>query len=84
LAALTASVPELAEVQDKLVAEGERVLLQMLTLVTSGPELEADKRMLSGSVLQSALLHGQPPSNEVIAATIDLLLRGLDARPSHP
>jgi hypothetical protein len=36
---------ELAEVQDKLVAEGERVLLQMLTPVTSGPELEADKRM---------------------------------------
>ena len=30
-------------------------------------------RMLSGSVLQNALLHGQLPSDEVIAATVDLL-----------
>ncbi len=36
-------------------------------------------RMLSGSVLHSALLHGQLPSDDV-AATVDLLLRGLGAR----
>jgi AcrR family transcriptional regulator len=81
LAALTTSVPELAAVRDKLVAEGERVLLQLLTPVAHGTELEAAMRMLSGSVLQSALLHGQLPSDEVLAATVDLLLRGLDAPP---
>ena len=84
LAALTTSVPELAAVRDKLVAEGERVLLQLLAPAAQGPELEAAMRMLSGSVVQSALLHGQLPSDEVIAATVDLLLRGLDARPSSP
>jgi AcrR family transcriptional regulator len=78
LAALTTSVPELAAVRDTLIAEGERVLLQLLTPVAQGSELEAAMRMLSGSVLQSALLHGYLPSDDVIAATVDLLLRGLD------
>jgi AcrR family transcriptional regulator len=81
LAALTVSVPELAQVRDKLVAEGERVLLQLLTPVAHGTELEAAMRMLSGAVLHSALMHGQLPSDDVIAATVDLLLRSLDARP---
>lgn len=36
-------------------------------------------RMLSGSVLHSALLHGQLPSDEVTPATVDLLFRGLTA-----
>ena len=87
LAALTTSIPELAGIRDKLVAEGERVLLQLLTPVVQGVELEASMRMLSGSVLQSALLHGELPSDDVIAAAVDLLLRGLDVRPlgsAHP
>jgi AcrR family transcriptional regulator len=79
LAALTTSIPELADIRDQLVAEGERVLLQLLKPVAQGATLEAAMRMLSGSVLQNALLHGQLPSDEVIAATVDLLLRGLDA-----
>jgi AcrR family transcriptional regulator len=79
LAALTISIPELAAVRDKLVAEGERVLLELLTPLAHGAELEAAMRMLSGSVLQSALLHGELPSDEVIEATVDLLLRGLSA-----
>jgi AcrR family transcriptional regulator len=81
LAALTTSIPELAAVRDRLVAEGEQVLLQLLAPVVSGPELEAAMRMLSGSVLHSALMHGQLPSDDVITAVVDLLLRGLDATP---
>jgi AcrR family transcriptional regulator len=77
LATLTISVPELAEVRDRLVAGGERVLLQLLTPVAHGTELEAAMRMLSGSVLHSALMHGQLPTDDVIAAVVDLLLRGL-------
>jgi AcrR family transcriptional regulator len=85
LAALTTSIPELAAVRDRLVAEGERVLLELLTPVAHGTRLEAAMRMLSGSVLQNALLHGQLPSDEVIEATVDLLLRGLglDAPPAR-
>ncbi len=82
LAALTTSIPELAGVRDAVVAEGERVLLQLLTPVVQGTELEAAMRMLSGSVLHSALMHGQPPGDDVIAAVVDLLLRGLQARPA--
>jgi AcrR family transcriptional regulator len=82
LAALSTSVPELPAVRDQLIAEGERVLLQLLTPVAHGAELEAALRMLSGSVLQSALLHGYLPDDDVIAAAVDLLLRGLDARDS--
>ena len=78
LAALTASVPGLAEVRDRLVAEGERVLRQLRAPVAGGTELEAATMMLSGSVLQSALLHGRLPSDDVIAATVDLMLRSLD------
>jgi len=81
LAALTTSIPELAEVRDRLVTEGERVLLQLLAPVAHGPELEAAMRMLSGSISHSALMHGELPTDEVIAATVDLLLRGLDAVP---
>ena len=77
LATLAMSVPEMADVRDRLVAEGERVLLELLTPVVQGPRLEGAMRMLSGSVLQSALLHGQLPSDEVIASTVDILLNGL-------
>jgi AcrR family transcriptional regulator len=80
LAALSTSVPELAAVRDRLVAEGERVLLGLLTPLAQGARLEAAMRMLSGSVLQNALLHGQLPSDDVIEATVDLLVDGLSAR----
>ena len=39
LATLAMSVPEMADVRDRLVAEGERVLLGLLT-----PVLTADRR----------------------------------------
>ncbi len=84
LAALTTSIPELAEVRDKLVTEGERVLLQLLTPVAYGPRLEAAMRMLSGSISHTALMHGQLPTDEVITATVDLLLSGLDITPATP
>ena len=77
LASLSMTMPQMAAVRDKLVAEGERVLLSLLEPVVQGAQLEAAMRMLSGSILQNALLHGVLPSDEVIAETVDLLLRGL-------
>lgn len=77
LSDLTHSVPELLEVRDKLVADGERTFREVLAPVLQGAELEAATLMLCGAVLHSALLHGQPPADDVIASTVDLLLRGL-------
>jgi hypothetical protein len=42
--------------------------------------LQRRSPMLSGSVLRSALMHGELPSDDVIAATFDLLLCGLGVR----
>lgn len=77
LSDLTHSVPELVEVRDKLVADGEQTFREVLAPVLQGAELEAATLMLCGAVLQAGLLHGQPPSDDVIEFTVDLLLRGL-------
>jgi hypothetical protein len=34
--------------------------------------------MLNGAILHSALMHGRPPADDVIAAAVDLTLRGVD------
>jgi AcrR family transcriptional regulator len=74
LVTLTTTDPELADVRDKLVADGERVLRQLLGPILDGPALEAAVLMLSGAILNSALFHGELPSDSVIAATVDLVL----------
>lgn len=73
---LTHSVPELVGVRDRLVADGERVMRELLAPFLQGDELEAAVLMLCGAVLHAALMHGQPPDDEVIEATVDLVLRG--------
>jgi AcrR family transcriptional regulator len=75
LADLAGSVPELAAVRDRLVAEGEEVLRGLLAQALAGAELEAATLMLSGAVLHSALMHGRLPPDEVIAAAVELVLR---------
>jgi AcrR family transcriptional regulator len=80
---LTASVPELVEVRDKLVADGERIVRALLEPVLDGAELEAATLMLCGAVLHGALMHGRPPGDDVIESAVDLTLRGL-GRSSSP
>jgi AcrR family transcriptional regulator len=82
LADLAASDAELAEVRDRLVAEGERVLRQVLASRPDGPEREAALLMLCGVVLYSALLHGRLPDDDVVGASVDIVLRGLAANPA--
>lgn len=77
LSDLTHSVPELVAVRDKLVIDGERVVRDLLEPVLHGAELEAATLMLCGAMLQSALMHGQPPGVDVIEAAVDATLRGL-------
>lgn len=81
LLALTASTPEMVDVRDRLVADGERVVRRLLAPVLHGSELEAATLMLCGALVQTALLHGQPPSDDVISSAVDLVLRGLDLTP---
>ena len=86
LVSLVRTVPELAEVRDKLVADGERVIRELLSPHLTGAPLEAAALMLLGATLQSALMHGAYPSDAVIASSVDLVLRnfGLDADDSSP
>ena len=74
LAELTASHPELADVRDEVVTAGERVLRELLAPRLQGPELEAAILMLSGAILNAAMMHGRPPADDVIAAAVDIVL----------
>ncbi|TCK25606.1 TetR/AcrR family transcriptional regulator [Pseudonocardia endophytica] len=74
-----AGSPELAELRDRVAAEGERVMRGVLADVTDGPELEAAALMLNGAVLYAAMLHGGPPDDDTIATIVDVVLRGLRA-----
>lgn len=71
------SVPELVEMRDAFVADGERPIRERLGTVLSGPRLEAAAVMLCGLVLDAALLHGSPPTDEVLAAAVDIVLHGI-------
>src|ERR1700744_442519 len=73
-AAVTAFEPDLAEVRDQLVTDGEHVTRGLLAPVLDGADLEAAVQMLTGAVLNSALLHGKLPSDDVIAAAVDTVL----------
>jgi len=75
---LTAFSPEMRAVRDKMVRDGEQVIRGMLATVLHGTELESAALMLSGAILHSALMHGRPPADDVIAAAVDLTLRGVD------
>ena len=75
LAAVTAFTPELAEVRDQLLTDGERVMRELLSPAFQGDEPDAAVLMLTGAVINSAVVHGQLPSDALIAATVDLVLR---------
>lgn len=77
MAELSAAAPELAELRDRVAAEGERVMRGVLAEVADGAELEAAALMLNGAVLYAAMLHGGPPDDETIATIVDVVLRGL-------
>ena len=74
---VTTFAPELADLRAGIVADGEQVVRRLLEPVFHGPEWEAAVRMLSGAVLYSVFLHGQPPDDDAIAASVDLTLRGV-------
>lgn len=77
---LTASVPELAEVRERVATEGEQVIRALLAPHLDGVRLEAATRMLAGSLVQSALLHGTAPDPPLIEALVDLTLTAIQDR----
>ena len=74
---LTITDQEMVELRDRLVADGERMVRRLLAPLLQGTALDAATLMLCGAVLHSALMHGQLPGDDVIAASVDLVLRGL-------
>ena len=74
LAELAASHPEMAEVRDEVVSDGERVVRELLAPRLRGPKLEAATLMLSGAILNAAMMHGRPPADDVISAAVDIVL----------
>ena len=74
MAELAASHPELNDVRDEVVRNGEHVLRGLLAPRLHGPKLEAAILMLSGAILNAAMMHGRPPEDDVIAAAVDIVL----------
>ncbi len=77
LSGLALANPEIAELRDQLVADGERVMRQLLATVLDGEDLESALLMLSGSVFYAALMGGRPPDDETIRRTVDRFMASL-------
>ena len=77
LASLTSSIPDLADLRDDVVGDGERVVRELLATVLDGPDLEATTLMLCGTLIHSALMHGHVPQDEVIETVVEVALRGV-------
>lgn len=78
LVGLVKTTPELIPVREKLVSDGERVLRELLQPHLDEKSVHAATLMLVGGVLQSVLLHGIFPSDESIAASVDLVMGNFD------
>ena len=77
LADLAASNPQMADLRDQMVRDGEAVIRTLLAQVAQGRRLEAAVLMLTGLVLNAALLHHGPPDDETVGEAVDLALAGL-------
>lgn len=78
LAERSPAVPEIVEIRDEFVEEGERPIRGLLGTIIADAELEAATLMLCGMVLDAVLLHGSPPDDAVLEAAVDQVLRGVD------
>jgi AcrR family transcriptional regulator len=78
LAERTASTPELVEVRDAFVDDGESPLRALLSPHLSDDRLSAATLMLNGAVLHGGLLRGAPPADAVLEAAVDAVLVGFD------
>ena len=77
-----ASVEEMREIRDKINASGQGPLRAMLGEVLDGVELEAAVSMLTGVVACPSIMFGTLPDDDVIAASVDIVLRSARRRAS--
>ena len=75
LVELARSSVEFRDVRERLVTDGEYLIRSLLAPSLAGDDLEAATLMLVGAVLHGALMHGQPPNDKIIAASVNLVLR---------
>jgi AcrR family transcriptional regulator len=78
LAEASTAMPELAPIQERFVADGERPIRKLLSPHLRGARLEAAVFLLCGTVVHPALMHGRPPTNAVIAHAVDAALTLVD------
>ncbi len=69
-----ASVDQIAEVRLRINTDGQHVMREMLATVFAGAALEAAVSMLTGVVACPSLMYGTLPSDDVIAAAVDIVL----------
>jgi AcrR family transcriptional regulator len=79
LAERASALPEVADIRDRFVADGESPIRALLAASpAAAARHEAAVLMLSGLVTHAVLMHGEGPTDEVIAAAVDMVLDGLD------
>jgi AcrR family transcriptional regulator len=65
---------EVAQIRDSFVAAGEKPIREALDGVNDIDTREAIALMLCGMVTHSVLMHGEPPSTELIHRGVELVL----------
>lgn len=69
-----ASVEEMSRIRTRINSDGQKLLRAMLADVFTGAQLEAALSMLTGVVACPALMYGDLPGDDVIAAAVDVVL----------
>lgn len=69
--------PDVVAIRDSFVGEGERPMRETLRALATGARAGAALQMLCGMVTHSVLMHGVPPSDEVIDSAVDIVVVGL-------
>jgi AcrR family transcriptional regulator len=67
-------------IRDSFVAAGESPIRESLANEFDAKKTEAVTLMLCGMVTHSVLMHGMPPSSQIIEEAVSLVLAGIEVR----
>jgi AcrR family transcriptional regulator len=71
-----ASLQQMRDIRDKVNTDGQHQMYEMLGELYSGAQLDAAVSMLTGVVACPSLMFGTLPDDAVIAAAVDIVLKG--------
>ena len=74
-----ATVEAMAQIRDRVNAEGQRPIRAILEQSFDGPALEAAISMLAGVVACPSLMFGTLPDDAIIEAAVDIVMSGAGA-----